>query len=35
MEVFVNLIQEMLRWEPEARPSTSELLQHAWFKELQ
>ncbi|KAK7981173.1 alpha-L-fucosidase [Apiospora arundinis] len=28
---FVHLIQKMLRWEPENRPSTEELLQDPWF----
>lgn len=35
MEAFVNLITEMLQWIPESRPSTLELLKHAWFKEFQ
>ncbi|KAK6824620.1 protein kinase domain protein [Apiospora arundinis] len=28
---FVHLIQKMLRWEPENRPSTEELLQDSWL----
>ncbi|KAG6354949.1 hypothetical protein INS49_004030 [Diaporthe citri] len=34
MEVFVGLIQAMLQWDPESRPSTRDLLQHEWFKDL-
>lgn len=32
---FVDLIQQMLQWEPEARPSTAELLRHQWFQDLE
>ncbi|KAK3689556.1 kinase-like domain-containing protein [Podospora appendiculata] len=35
MRVFVYLMQDMMRWDPRERPSTSELLQHEWFKEFQ
>ncbi|KAK7936650.1 kinase-like protein [Apiospora aurea] len=31
MGAFVHLIQQMLRWEPDRRPSTDELLQDKWF----
>ncbi|KAH8879447.1 kinase-like protein [Thozetella sp. PMI_491] len=34
LEVFVGLILQMLRWEPEARPSTHDLLQHEWFSDM-
>lgn len=35
MDAFVRLIQRMLQWQPEQRPSTSELLQDEWFQDLQ
>ncbi|KAK2607069.1 hypothetical protein N8I77_005776 [Diaporthe amygdali] len=35
MEVFVSLVKVMLQWDPESRPSTTDLLQHEWFKDLQ
>lgn len=31
---FMDLIQSTLRWEPESRPSTDDLLQHKWFRTL-
>ncbi|KAI1769891.1 kinase-like domain-containing protein [Hypoxylon cercidicola] len=31
MEAFVRLLQKMLQWQPELRPSTTELLQDEWF----
>ncbi|KAK8061154.1 kinase-like protein [Apiospora hydei] len=31
MGAFVHLIQRMLQWEPERRPSTEELLHDKWF----
>jgi hypothetical protein len=34
MQDFVHLIQDMLRWEPETRPSTGELLRYTWFNEM-
>lgn len=34
MDVFVDLVQKMLQWQPESRPSTAELLRHEWFKGL-
>ncbi|KAL8379027.1 hypothetical protein RB599_008707 [Gaeumannomyces hyphopodioides] len=31
---FVRMMLSMLRWRAEDRPSTAELLEHEWFKEL-
>lgn len=35
LEVFVGLLRQMMQWRPGDRPSTSELLRHEWFKDLQ
>ena len=34
LELFVDLMKKMMRFEPELRPSTTELLQHNWFKDM-
>ncbi|KAK9783826.1 hypothetical protein SCAR479_00385 [Seiridium cardinale] len=34
MEAFVRLVLRMLQWQPELRPSTSELLQDVWFHDI-
>ncbi|KAI6360771.1 hypothetical protein MCOR25_006659 [Pyricularia grisea] len=34
LEIFVGLVLSMLRWKAAERPSTAELLEHEWFKEL-
>ncbi|KAH9889215.1 protein kinase-like domain-containing protein [Xylariomycetidae sp. FL2044] len=34
MEVFVRLLRKMLQWQPELRPTTSEVIQDEWFKEV-
>ena len=34
LELFISLIQEMLQFNPELRPSTTELLQHEWFIDM-
>ncbi|KAI1841400.1 hypothetical protein JX266_012411 [Neoarthrinium moseri] len=34
MEHFVRLVQTMMQWQPELRPSTTQLLQDPWFKDL-
>ncbi|KAH8676396.1 hypothetical protein BGZ60DRAFT_428921 [Tricladium varicosporioides] len=34
MKTFVEIVKKMLRWGPEARPTTAELLEHEWFKDL-
>lgn len=34
LEVFVELLRSMMQWDPERRPSTSDLLTHEWFRDL-
>jgi serine/threonine protein kinase len=34
LEMFINLIQKMLQWQSESRPSTTELLRHEWFQDM-
>ncbi|KAK6065030.1 hypothetical protein SCUP515_11429 [Seiridium cupressi] len=34
MEAFLRLILKMLQWQPELRPSTSELFQDEWFHDI-
>ncbi|KAL8404222.1 hypothetical protein RB594_009180 [Gaeumannomyces avenae] len=34
LAAFVRMILSMLRWRAEERPSTAELLEHEWFREL-
>lgn len=31
LETFVGLLKSMMQWHPEARPSTSEFLEHEWW----
>ncbi|CAH0031367.1 unnamed protein product [Clonostachys rhizophaga] len=35
LNIFMDLIQKMLQWEPKKRPDVDEILQHEWFKEFQ
>lgn len=34
LELFVEMLLRMMRWDPEARPSTAELLKDEWFGSL-
>ena len=35
LERLVNLLESMLRYRPDDRPSASEILQHPWLREYQ